>query len=204
MDEGLAIGSVHSVKWRGEIHKAKIVEKKRKADKGEFTYYVHYLNYDRRLDEWIDASTIDSTDLVEDTVAPAAQDTVIPAPLNEDRKLTRNMKRKFEEMNFQKLSEIDPKMSDLEKEREEITKVRNINTLQFGKYLMQTWYFSPYPDEYKNVDTLYVCEFCLKYMKYPESLTRHQATCKRKRPPGRLVYGKDTIRAYEVDGKEEK
>ncbi|KAJ3045385.1 K(lysine) acetyltransferase [Rhizophlyctis rosea] len=142
------------------------------------------------------------------------------------------MKRKFDEMNFQKvdqdasiiialghiskpvntqhkpmnpqqLSEIDPKLESLEREREEITKVRNIDNLQFGKYIMKTWYFSPYPDEYKELSTIYVCEFCLKYMRLPESLLHHKP-CKFKRPPGKVIYEKDTLRVYEVDGKEDK
>lgn len=43
-----------------------------------------------------------------------------------------------------------------------------------GKYEMDAWYFAPYPDEYGKVSTLYVCEYCLKYMKYPRTVLRHK------------------------------
>jgi histone acetyltransferase MYST1 len=45
---------------------------------------------------------------------------------------------------------------------------------QMGKYEMDAWYFAPYPDEYGKVSTLYICEYCLKYMKYPKTMQRHK------------------------------
>ena len=62
---------------------------------------------------------------------------------------------------------------EMEKEREEITKLKNIETIYLGNYKIGTWYYSPYPDEYKHVSCMYLCEFCLKYMKYPHSLVQH-------------------------------
>src|SRR4051794_30693903 len=54
----------------------------------------------------------------------------------------------------------------LEKEREQATKVRNIDSIVFGRHEIATWYYSPYPDEYgDDVDKLWICEFCMKYMK---------------------------------------
>lgn len=32
-------------------------------------------------------------------------------------------------------------------EHEEVTKVKNINTLELGRHCMDTWYFSPFPRE---------------------------------------------------------
>jgi len=54
---------------------------------------------------------------------------------------------------------------ELEKEHEEITKVKNVNTIEFGRYEIDTWYFSPYPEEFSKCSKLFICEFCLKYMK---------------------------------------
>jgi histone acetyltransferase MYST1 len=34
-----------------------------------------------------------------------------------------------------------------EKEYEQITKIRNIDIVQIGKFEVDTWYYSPYPDE---------------------------------------------------------
>ncbi|KAJ3293812.1 K(lysine) acetyltransferase [Borealophlyctis nickersoniae] len=199
------VGSLYMVQWRGAPHKAKIVEKRKIPESDKYQFYVHYTNYDRRLDEWVDADMIDPNEIVDAPATVAVpEDQGAKPTLNEDRKVTRNMKRKFDEMNFHKPSEIDPKLEDLEKEREEITKIRNINILQLGKYRMNTWYFSPYPDDYKELPLLYVCEFCLKYMRLPESMAKHKSACKKRRPPGALVYEKGDIRIYEVDGKEDK
>ncbi len=97
------------------------------------------------------------------------------------RKLTRQLKRKYEQMSLQKLSEIDPKFLALEKEREEITKIRIIETIVMGPFEIGTWYFSPFPDEYGNCKKLFLCEGCLKYMKLEESYRKHQVIilCKR-------------------------
>ena len=34
------------------------------------------------------------------------------------------------------------------KEHEEVTKVKNIRTIELGRHLLETWYFSPFPREY--------------------------------------------------------
>lgn len=41
-------------------------------------------------------------------------------------------------------------------------RVRNIQKIEMGRFVVDTWYFSPYPEEYANVDVLFMCEFCLK------------------------------------------
>eukprot|EP00961_Rhodomonas_salina_P143328 1928640-Rhodomonas_salina.13 len=33
------------------------------------------------------------------------------------------------------------------KEHEEVTKIKNVNKIQMGKFIVQTWYFSPLPRE---------------------------------------------------------
>lgn len=94
---------------------------------------------------------------------------------NCDRKITRNQKRRHDEINHvqKPYSEMDPTTAALEKEHEAITKVKYIDALRIGKFEIDTWYFSPYPDEYGKVKTLYVCQYCLKYMKYEATYRRH-------------------------------
>ena len=53
----------------------------------------------------------------------------------------------------------------LEKEHEALTKVKYIDRVQIGKYEIDTWYFSPYPEEYGKQPKLWICEYCLKYMR---------------------------------------
>lgn len=48
-----------------------------------------------------------------------------------------------------------------------------IKNILFGRYELDTWYHSPYPEEYARLGRLYVCEFCLKYMKSQTILRRH-------------------------------
>ena len=38
-----------------------------------------------------------------------------------------------------------------------------IEQVRFGKYEIDCWFMAPYPEEYRR-RTLYVCEYCLKYM----------------------------------------
>ncbi|KAB5555337.1 hypothetical protein PHYPO_G00032610 [Pangasianodon hypophthalmus] len=74
---------------------------------------------------------------------------------------------------------------DLEKLRMQgqITEGSNmIKTILFGRYELDTWYHSPYPEEYARLGRLYVCEFCLKYMKSQTILRRHMAKCVWKHP----------------------
>jgi MYST family zinc finger domain len=60
------------------------------------------------------------------------------------------------------------------REHEEFTKVRNILTIELGRHEMDTWYFSPFPPEYKDVSKLYFCEVrtrCKRLHSQPHRLT---------------------------------
>ncbi|MCI4384791.1 hypothetical protein PGIGA_G00042810 [Pangasianodon gigas] len=96
---------------------------------------------------------------------------------------------------------------DLEKLRlqGQVTEGSNmIKTIVFGCYELDTWYHSPYPEEYARLGRLYMCEFCLKYMKSQTILRRHMAKCVWKHPPGDEIYRKGIISVFEVDGKKNK
>nr|KAG5699711.1 hypothetical protein BaRGS_022109 [Batillaria attramentaria] len=64
-----------------------------------------------------------------------------------DRKITRNQKRRHDEINHvqKTFAEMDPTTAALEKEHEAITKVKYIDKIQIGKYEIDAWYFSPLP-----------------------------------------------------------
>uniref|UniRef100_A0A8C5BND3 Histone acetyltransferase n=1 Tax=Gadus morhua TaxID=8049 RepID=A0A8C5BND3_GADMO len=79
-----------------------------------------------------------------------------------------------------------------------------IKSIVFGRYELDTWYHSPYPEEYARLGKLYMCEFCLKYMKSQTILRRHMAKCVWKHPPGDEIYRKTNISVFEVDGKKNK
>ncbi|XP_028332192.1 histone acetyltransferase KAT6B isoform X2 [Gouania willdenowi] len=72
--------------------------------------------------------------------------------------------------------------------------------IEFGTYEIQTWYSSPYPPEYSRLQKLYLCEFCLKYMRSRNILKRHTKKCGWFHPPANEIYRKDDLSVFEVDG----
>ncbi|XP_038949639.1 histone acetyltransferase KAT6B isoform X2 [Rattus norvegicus] len=74
------------------------------------------------------------------------------------------------------------------------------SVIEFGKYEIQTWYSSPYPQEYARLPKLYLCEFCLKYMKSKNILLRHSKKCGWFHPPANEIYRRKDLSVFEVDG----
>lgn len=81
-----------------------------------------------------------------------------------------------------------------------------VRTIRFGQYDIDTWYDAPFPEEYAIVPEgrMYMCEFCLKYMKSSFMATRHQTKCQARHPPGDEIYRDDLISVFEVDGRKNK
>lgn len=52
----------------------------------------------------------------------------------------------------------------------------NIEAIRFGEYEIKTWYQAPFPEEYSRIPDgrLWICEFCLKYMKSEFQAGRHR------------------------------
>ncbi|KAF3993600.1 hypothetical protein FT663_00270 [Candidozyma haemuli var. vulneris] len=81
-----------------------------------------------------------------------------------------------------------------------------IQKIQFRDYVIDTWYSSPYPEEYSRSKILYICEHCLKYMRSPVSFERHQlknCNSSNSHPPGVEIYrDQDSkVAVWEVDGR---
>ncbi|KAH8333279.1 hypothetical protein KR074_008145 [Drosophila pseudoananassae] len=73
-------------------------------------------------------------------------------------------------------------------------------SIQIGKWDIETWYSSPFPQEYARLVKLFLCEFCLKYTKSRSVLDRHQNKCIWKQPPGTEIFRQGNISVFEVDG----
>ncbi|KAJ5286738.1 hypothetical protein N7478_002424 [Penicillium angulare] len=86
----------------------------------------------------------------------------------------------------------------------EIHRVRNLTRLQMGKYDIEPWYFSPYPDAFSDVDLVYIDEFCLSYFDNQRAFERHRAKCTLVHPPGNEIYRDDNISFFEVDGRRQR
>ncbi|XP_074647511.1 histone acetyltransferase KAT8-like [Tubulanus polymorphus] len=187
-------------------HPAEVIQS-RKND-GHHEYYVHYEGFNRRLDEWVTGERFDLGQRIADRTRHKEPATHLLTDLSDgtDRKITRNQKRKHDEINHvqKTYEEMDPTTAALEKEHEAITKVKYIDKIQIGKYEIDAWYFSPYPEEYGKQSKLWICEYCLKYMRLEKSFRYHQSQCTWRHPPGKEIYRRGTLSLYEVDGKDSK
>jgi len=159
MKHPLEIGARIICHWRENASKCEIIERRQKEDEGGWDYYVHYVEFNRRLDEWVPGDIVEIQGEIETKERERKRKASEP---EKTKKMTRSNKKKLEDINK---PDDDHQMSALEKEHEEITKVKNIDVIEFGRYEIDTWYFSPYPEEFAKCRKLYVCEFCLKYMK---------------------------------------
>ncbi|KAH9945286.1 uncharacterized protein BXZ73DRAFT_96273 [Epithele typhae] len=75
-----------------------------------------------------------------------------------------------------------------------------IRKIRFGEYDIDTWYDAPFPEEYAAVPEgrLWMCEYCLKYMKSRFSASRHQLKCKVRHPPGDEIYRDGRVSIFEM------
>lgn len=175
--------------------------------------YLHFSGRDRRLDRWVDAAELErasesavaaaASGVVENTLvdnAVQAEFAVTDTGKKHAPKLTRSRRRQYEEINPVSEREVGNEAAALlERAREEKTKVRNISSIVLGEDHIHAWYYSPYPG---NADKLYICRFCLKYVRTERCYVKHCTTCTWIGPPGRLVYNQPErgVSVYEVEG----
>ncbi|XP_004349427.2 histone acetyltransferase Tip60 [Capsaspora owczarzaki ATCC 30864] len=82
-----------------------------------------------------------------------------------------------------------------------VTRMKNIDLIEMGRFQVRPWYFSPYPEELTKGPILYICEFCLKYQPTKTAFLRHKDKCGLRHPPGNEIYRKDTLSVFEIDGR---
>ncbi|EKX39944.1 hypothetical protein GUITHDRAFT_158364 [Guillardia theta CCMP2712] len=164
----------------------------RKDDK-ELKFYVHWVDFNRRLDSWIDKCGIGNVS------STSSHMRIMMTMRYDELQLSPSTERSC----LQGLGEADLK------EHEELTKVKNVNKIQFGKYILETWYFSPLPREIWKagddvIDQLYMCEFALNFYKTKAELERHQKKNTMRHPPGDEIYRNGDLSVFEVDGEKSK
>jgi histone acetyltransferase MYST1 len=194
----LEVGTRVLCRWRDDkLHPVKVIER-RKLPSGpdDYQYYVHYNEFNRRLDEWVKLEQLELESVEPDT------DEKVEDKAAGGLKMTRHQKRKIEETQAEAGHE-DFDAASL-REHEEFTKVKNVSKIELGKYEIDTWYFSPFPPEYCDCNKLFFCEFCLSFMKRKEQLARHMRKCELKYPPGDEIYRQGSLSMFEVDGKKNK
>jgi len=196
---GVEVGGTYMVRRSDNTWcQAEVIQKRVNEAENQYEYYVHYENFNRRLDEWVLRDRINASYGMEAENGHELSDG--------DRKITRNQKRKHDEINHvqKTYAEMDPTTAALEKEHEALTKVKYIDRVQIGRFEIDTWYFSPYPEDYGKCPKLWICEFCLKYMRLEKTYRYHQGECKIRQPAGKEIYRKGSLSIYEVDGKDYK
>ncbi|XP_073103281.1 putative MYST-like histone acetyltransferase 1 [Elaeis guineensis] len=187
----LKVGTLLKCRWKdGTLHPAEIIERRQtpSGDPHGYEYYVHYTEFDRRLDQWVNLEQLDLNSKDTDVYAEA------------QKMMTRHQKRKM------KASKEGYERFDAAslQEHQALTKVKNIEKIVLGRYEIETWYFSPLPSEYKNSKKLYFCEFCLNILETKEQLQRHMRKCDLKYPPGDEIYRSGVLSLFEVDGRKNK
>ncbi|GLI59568.1 hypothetical protein VaNZ11_001474 [Volvox africanus] len=191
----LDIGTRVDCKWReGGYHTVRVIERRNLDDPGDpraWDYYVHYIGFNRRMDDWVTMAQLDLS------TAEVEQQLDGPA----DKKGQKKKVAAEEHDSDSEHADFDPNAL---REHEEFTKVKNIETIELGRHQMDTWYFSPFPPEFKDCKKLYFCEFSLHFFKRRSQMLRHMRKCGMRHPPGNEIYRKDNICMFEVDGKKEK
>lgn len=202
-------------------------------------YYVHYINHDRRLDEWVGLEklkldTLQRHENCPDDTAPIPNEQSVSRINKIDRSTRRRSSPgelvieksvKIEDLNNSNHNDSatlslsggnwhgggshgshsnDPVVAAYEREHEETTKVKNVEKIVMGSFEVEAWYYSPFPDDYNDVETLYVCDFCLTYMRKAKTYKKHVAECTCRTPPGLEIYREHDLAVYEVDGKDHK
>lgn len=151
---------------------------------------LYCVSVDKRLDDWVSETELSEMKTEDSKKRRKAEE--------QSSITTRSVSRKLVASG---LEEDEPvRMSALDREYEERTKVKNVHTVVIGRYAICVWYYSPYPSEFVPCETLYICEFCLKYMKTKSTLAYHRRHCLLTHPPGREIY-RDGLRSFwEIDG----
>uniref|UniRef100_A0A8C7QJG5 Histone acetyltransferase n=1 Tax=Oncorhynchus mykiss TaxID=8022 RepID=A0A8C7QJG5_ONCMY len=189
-------------------HSAEVIQSRLNEQEGREEFYVHYVGFNRRLDEWVGKARLALTKTAKDAVTKIAEGGG-GGELGEqpERKITRNQKRKHDEINHVQKVGYSKTMQFLEKgggKYKCITKVKYVDKIQIGNFEIDAWYFSPFPEDYGKQPKLWICEYCLKYMKYEKTFRYHLSQCQWRQPPGKEIYRRSNISVYEVDGRDHK
>lgn len=196
-------------------------------DASLWRYYIHYADFNRRMDEWVKPQRV---------VLPPSKSLLLAEA---EGKLNPHGPKKEEEpdkpqaprggsgalsggsgaLSFVRKrprnTDAPTSVDDMEhdeheglddaslREHEEVTKIKNFGKVELGRYVMDTWYFSPYPKEYYVggfADVLYVDEVSLNFYKSRKEMQRASSKHGRRAPPGDEIYRDDILSMFEVDG----
>ncbi|VDL70878.1 unnamed protein product [Nippostrongylus brasiliensis] len=160
--EEVLVGESYLVRGRRGCWRNATVLDKRRGDDGCIELYIHFDGDDRRLDHWLNSRRFKFRDQINKRIIP-------PCEMREKRV------RKTKE-NSPVTASVDY-AEVLEEEHKEVTKVKYIEVVRYGEFEMDTWYFSPYPEEYGKERYLFICDKCLLYMRQERAFKMHLCLC---------------------------
>lgn len=163
-----------------------VIERRLLPDGTAKQYYVHYVDFNRRLDEWV----------LPEQLQPISS----PNKSNTDRKRKMDAAASSLPTNSHEEATAGELDAVTLREHEAETRVKNIDRIVLGKWEIETWYYSPFPQDYAASGTLYFCEFDLHFVKKKESLQRYMRRCELAHPPGDEIYRANNLSVFEVDG----
>lgn len=177
----------------GKWQLAEIVRIQKSSRLDTCKFYVHYVGFNKRLDEWVHEEDLNLSN-VQERVA-------LVAPENASPQKRKNRKLAEQEQQTTKDQTI---FDCLKQQRNLMNQLKNVEMIELGRYRIKCWYFSPYPKELCELDCIYLCEFCLKYCPSQMCLGRHLSKCGLRHPPGNEIYRKAGISFFEIDGRRNK
>ncbi|MGH0166316.1 UNVERIFIED_CONTAM: hypothetical protein FKN15_078094 [Acipenser sinensis] len=80
-------------------HSAELIQSRLNEQEGREEFYVHYVGFNRRLDEWVDKNRLALTKTLKDAVQKNTDQYMSELSEQPERKITRNQKRKHDEIN---------------------------------------------------------------------------------------------------------
>ncbi|KIM81743.1 hypothetical protein PILCRDRAFT_8425 [Piloderma croceum F 1598] len=147
---------VYVVSIKGHDKHAQILQRR------EGEVYVHYLNTDKRLDEWVSEGAVKPVEEHASASSSSHPANGRKRKRDETRRLIASSSpTRYRSVDFalddDDLAEIQVEVSMTEEDydiqhHKQITAQRNFDKVNFGHWQMKTWYFSPYPLTESEID----------------------------------------------------
>uniref|UniRef100_H2YRS7 Histone acetyltransferase KAT5 n=1 Tax=Ciona savignyi TaxID=51511 RepID=H2YRS7_CIOSA len=230
--EGCRLPVKRDLEGQNDWHLAEVLSMREIGD--DCMYYVHYVDFNKRLDEWVNKDRVDLSKIQlpkkeTKSLHKRSADSRSTSPEREVPNRKTNLsslcfigeKRKCDAKSIYRnyinvtsflltdSQEVEaaPRQTGsmtVHVNEDKVSRIKNINCIEVGKYRLKPWYFSPYPIELTKYPVVYLCEWCLKYVKSMTCLQRHLAKCQLRYPPGNEIYRKSSISFFEIDGRKNK
>lgn len=219
------------------VHQAEILAVRKSsstAAQPATEFYVHYINFNKRLDEWVPISRlrITSSNDIEYPKSKKKASSGFGGSLTKkggvanSKKSAQRKRQKIDSKTYvdsagnddsvetdEKLEENWSKEKEIEKLRTsgsmtqshaELSRVKNLDYVVMGRHQVEAWYFSPYPEEFAERKMAFICEFCLEGIGTLHEFERHRRKCSLRHPPGNEIYRKGDLSFYEIDGRKQR